>query len=143
LPDAVIVEIVAAFYAAYSAHDADAAAKLYAEDARHEEVATGNASVGRNEIARGLAAFFEAFPDAQWDTEDPFLRGDGAAIPYTLRGTLRRQFGPFSPSGQRLELRGLHVLAIRGGRIARSADYWDSSTFARQMSTERVAEGAR
>lgn len=135
-------EVVTAFYAAYAGRDARAAAALYADGGTHEEIATGKSSAGRSEIEQGLASFLGAFPDAEWETGEPFLREDGAAIPYTLRGTLAGRLGPFEGAGQRLELRGVHILEIRNGQITSSADYWDGSTFARQMRGGPPTEGA-
>jgi steroid delta-isomerase-like uncharacterized protein len=143
LADSDAAAVVAAFYAAYNRQDAGAAAALYAEDGAHAEVATGIARVGRDEIEDGLAAFLAAFPDATWETEEPFVRNGGVAVPYTLRGTLRGPLGPFEPAKQRLEIRGVHVLEVRDGAIVRSDDYWDGSTFARQMRAEPIQEGAR
>jgi hypothetical protein len=73
------------------------------------------------------------FPDAVWESENPYLRGDGAAVPYTLRGTLRSPLGPYEPREQTLELRGIHLLEFANGMIRRTSDYWDAATFDRQM----------
>jgi steroid delta-isomerase-like uncharacterized protein len=131
--------VVSAFYEAYAARDPVAAASLYAPDGIHEEVATGQVRTGRDAIAAGLAHFFAAFPDATWETADPYWGTDGAAVTYTLNGTLRSRFGPFEPRGQQLQLRGVHVLKLAGSAIARSSDYWDAGTFGKQMRAEQPA----
>ena len=61
--------------------------------------------------------------------------GDGAAVAYLLTGTLQGRLGPFEPAGQRLELRGVHVLKAKAGAIDLCEDYWDAGTFGRQMRT--------
>jgi predicted ester cyclase len=122
-----------ALHAAYNAHDAGAAATLYAADGRHVEIATGGGKSGRVAIAAGLAGLLEAFPDAHWAASAFIASGDLVAVPYLLTGTLQAPFGPFEPAGQRLELAGVHVVHARDGAIAVCDDYWDAGTFGRQL----------
>lgn len=128
-----IERLVGALYEAYNAHDADAAAGLYADDGRHAEVALGNERVGAAAIADGLAGFLRAFPDARWEERARIASGSRAAVTYRLTGTLKAPFGPFEPAGQRLELSGVHVLEESEGSIAVCEDFWDAATFHRQM----------
>lgn len=125
--------VVSALYEAYNAHDAGAAGALYAPDGRHVEVATGQERTGAGAVGEGLAGLLAAFPDARWQEQTRIVEGDRAAVTYVLTGTLQSPFGPFEPSGQRLELRGTHVLLVGPGGIARCEDFWDASTFGRQM----------
>lgn len=130
-------QIVDALYRAYNAHDAEGAASLYASTGVHEEVADGRVAVGQEAIRSGLERLFAAFPDAEWVLESVVIDDGQAVAPYRLTGTLRGELGPFLGLGQRLDLRGIHVLAVDGeGRIERSADYWDAATFRRQMDPE-------
>jgi ketosteroid isomerase-like protein len=41
--------------------------------------------------------------------------------------------GPVASRGQKISLRGVHVLNLRDGLIQRSEDYWDAATFQRQL----------
>jgi predicted ester cyclase len=125
--------VVTALYEAYNSHDAEAAGALYAPDGRHAEVATGQARTGGTAIAEGLAGLLAAFPDARWEEQARIVDGDRAAVTYILTGTLQQKFGPFEPAGQRLELRGAHVLEVGPDGIRVCEDYWDASSFGRQM----------
>jgi len=128
--DGVIVRL----YEAYNAHDAVAVAKLYAAEATHEDIVQGKPKRGSNEIAAGLARFFEWFPDARWAPQHQAIGGDGnAAVSYLLTATLKSQMGPIAPRDQAIALRGVHLLQIRDGLIRRSEDYWDAATFQRQL----------
>ncbi|GAB3349824.1 hypothetical protein GCM10027300_13220 [Modestobacter lapidis] len=129
-----------ALYEAYNRHDAGAAAALYAPDGAHEDVAVGRPTQGRDAVAAGLRRFFAAFPDAQWTATDVLEQGGLAFGRYVLTGTLQTDMGPFRAVGQRLELRGVHVLDTADGFIERSQDYWDSGTFRRQMDTTPTRE---
>lgn len=128
--------LVDAYLAAHNTHDSARVGELYAPDGTHVEVATGHSRTGGVAISDGLAGFLRAFPDASWTHEAPLIEGDRAAVTYTLRGTLQAPLGPFAPSGQSLDLPGVFVLELSAEGIERSADYWDSSTFGRQMKVE-------
>lgn len=125
--------VVSALYEAYNAHDTAAVAALYAPTGRHVDAASGNERSGGGAIAKGLSTMLTAFPDAHWYELKRVCNGDRAAITYILTGTLSSPFGPFEPAGQRLELRGVHVIDIGPDGIELSEDYWDSATFGRQM----------
>jgi steroid delta-isomerase-like uncharacterized protein len=118
---------------AYNAHDVERVASLYAPAGRHVEVAQGRAAEGREAIRQGLDVFLAAFPDAHWAPDGVIATATGAAIAYTLTGSLQRRLGPFAGHGQALELCGVHFLQLSGAAIVESRDYWDAATFARQM----------
>ena len=125
-----------ALYEAYNRHLPEDAAALYAVDGQHEEVAQGQTRQGREAIAEGLRRFFEAFPDARWEEREVVDGGETVVVTYVLTGTLRSGLEPISARGQRLELRGVHVLRATGGLLERTADYWDMATFLRQMNAD-------
>lgn len=134
--------VLDALYEAYNSHDPDAAAALYAPEGEHEDVAYGRPKRGREAIAGGLRHFFEAFPDAHWQTRDRIVDGDRAMARYTLTATMHGDLGPFEGSGQRIELRGVQVLELQSGEIARSEDFWDGATFERQVKDSKHRDGA-
>jgi steroid delta-isomerase-like uncharacterized protein len=126
-------------YRAYNDHDPAAVAKLYASDGTHEDIAQGKPKHGPAEIAAGLRKFFGWFPDAHWDASAQISDPDGSVtITYLLTATLSAQMGRVLPRGQRISLRGAHVLHVKGGLILRSEDYWDAATFQGQLNTTQL-----
>jgi steroid delta-isomerase-like uncharacterized protein len=124
----------ARLYEAYNRHEASAVARLYDSDAVHEEIAQGSARHGPEAIADGLRRFFHWFPDAYWEPQVHVADQAGAvAVTYVLTATLQAPMGTIAARGQRLSLRGVHVLHLDGGLIRRSEDYWDATTFHRQL----------
>jgi len=121
-------------YGAYNLHDAVAVAELYHADGTHEDIAMGHSKVGQTAIADGLQKFFGWFPDAHWA---PYLQVGGSfgsvTITYLLTATLQAQMGRTIARGQRISLRGAHVLHVRGRLIHSSEDYWDAATFQKQL----------
>lgn len=136
------MSVLDALYQAYNQHDPGAVASLYASDGEHEDVAHGRPRRGGTAIAQGLARFLEAVPDARWDTSDRVVSGDRAFARYVLTGTLRGDLGPFRAQGQRLVVRGVQVLELRGGQIVRSEDFWDGATLEHQLSDRHAAAAA-
>ncbi|VIO66597.1 hypothetical protein CI1B_17190 [Bradyrhizobium ivorense] len=128
-------------YRAYNDHDPAAVARLYASDATHEDVAQGKPKRGPAEIANGLSKFFSWFPDAHWAAQAQITDPSGSvAITYLMTATLRGQMGPILPRGQRVSLQGVHVLHTGEGVILSSRDYWDATTFQRQLNTPQTGD---
>ncbi|MBM7518624.1 ester cyclase [Nocardioides nitrophenolicus] len=134
-------QVLEALYRAYNGHDADAAASLYTAGGHHEDVATQRVQRSPEAIAVGLRGFLDAFPDAHWRCLG--VASDHGVVfgQYVLTGTLQGALGGLPAHGQRLELRGVHVLRTRDGQIEQSEDYWDLATFQRQMKTATEQQG--
>jgi steroid delta-isomerase-like uncharacterized protein len=128
-----ILGVLDAFYHAHNTHSPALAGALYASEGVHREVADRRERNGREEIQRGLETFLTAFPDARWEPCTCTLAPGRAAVSYVLTGSLRCALGEISPTGQRLELEGVHVFWIGGLGIEQVKDYWDAGTFISQM----------
>ena len=128
------VQLHERLYAAYNRHDLASVAELYAQDATHEDVAHGRPKYGVNAIIEGLQRFLGWFPDAHWQPDIAIVDHNGlTAVPYLMTASLQSQMGPIGPKGQKISLRGIHVLHLNDGLIQRSEDYWDSATFQKQL----------
>lgn len=125
--------LIDSFYDAYNRHLVTDAIALYADEAEHHEVAQGRHARGRETIGAGLSTFLASFPDAHWEEQRRVVGPDAVAVAYRLTGTLGVPMGPFREVGALLELEGMHLFEIRDGQIVSTSDYWDASTFARQM----------
>ncbi len=127
--------LIDSFYDAYNRHLVADAIALYATQAEHHEVAQGRHIRGRETIGAGLSTFLASFPDAHWLEQRRVVAPDAVAVAYRLTGTLAAPMGPFREVGARLDLEGMHLFEIRCDQIVSSSDYWDASTFSRQMAT--------
>ncbi|MBW9113915.1 ester cyclase [Rhizobium cauense] len=129
-------ELVEALYVAYNSHRMGDVAAFYAVGATHEDIAHGRPKVGAQAIVEGLQKFLGWFPDAAWKLESIITdTNEKAAVQYTLTGTLSAALGPIVPRGQKISLRGLMVLTLEDGKISRSEDYWDATTFQKQLNS--------
>jgi hypothetical protein len=126
--------IAEAFYGAYNRHDTVAVAALYDVNATHQDIATGHSKVGPDIIVAGLAKFLGWFSDARWEPRLQISDPSGSlTVTYLLTATLGAQMGQIVARGQRISLRGAHVLQVHGGLIRSSEDYWDAATFQKQI----------
>ena len=126
-------QIVPALLDAYNNHSPASVAPYYGVDATHLDIATGRPRQGRDAIVAGLGFFLRAFPDAVWHVESTAITEQHAAVRYRLTGSLQADLGPYIAHGQPLELPGVLWLTAGEGAIAHSEDYWDATSFNRQM----------
>lgn len=126
--------IAGVLYDAYNSHDVEMVAALYDRDGAHQDIAMGHQVVGVKAIAAGLKKFFGWFPDAKWEPVRQLSDSDvSTVVTYRMTGTLQAQMGPVTPTGQKISLRGAHVLFLQRGRILSSEDYWNAATFQKQL----------
>jgi predicted ester cyclase len=70
----------------------------------------------------------------QATVEDVVAEGDKVLTRVTLRGTHRREieeFGP--PTGRRIEMKGLSISRIEGGKIVEDWDSYDNLSVMQQL----------
>jgi predicted ester cyclase len=70
-------------------------------------------------------ALWEAFPDARLTVEDLVVEGDRAALRYRLQGRHRGQYLGVPPTGLEVDVEGLTLLRLAGGRVV---EEWHSPT---------------
>jgi len=126
-------EVIDAFYAAYNAHDAEAAAALYAEGGRHIEGASGKARAGHEALAAGLRGFFGMLEGLRFSEVKRLYCGPHVLVDYLMQGVMTRDLGPMKARGQVIALPGVHHFRIESGLIAETVDYWDFNEFQRQV----------
>lgn len=113
--NAVTVETLVAFNAAWNRHDLDALMSFMADDCAFHAVAgpdqLGRSFIGHEAVRAGFAAAFAACPDAQWTDGDHFVVGERGVSESTFRGTR-------AADGLRIEARMVDVFTFSGGKIA-------------------------
>ncbi len=67
-----------------------------------------------------------AFPDAQITIEDQIAEGDMVATRWTGRGTHQGELLGVGPSGNRVEVPGITISRIEGGKVAEEWDNYDA-----------------
>ena len=89
---------------------------------------------GIEEAKQFVDMFKTAFPDMQATVEDVVAEGDKVVTRVTLRGTHQgevEEFGP--PTGRRVEVQGITIHRIEGGKIAEEWNSYDNLSMMQQL----------
>jgi steroid delta-isomerase-like uncharacterized protein len=89
---------------------------------------------GYEQAKQFTSTFFAAFPDLNISVEDVIAEGDQAVSRYTIRGTHQgetEEFGP--PTGRRMELQGITIHRIEGGKIVEEWERYDNLSALQQL----------
>ncbi len=110
----------------------DALEEFYAADAVWHE--PDQELQGLEEIRQYVALNFAAFPDVNFTIEDVIAEGDKVVTRWTVRGTHQgetEEFGP--PTGRQIELEGLTLHRLEGGKIVEEWERFDNLSFLQQL----------
>jgi steroid delta-isomerase-like uncharacterized protein len=125
------------YNAAWNDHDVATIVSMHTDDSVFENHVTGDVNVGREQIARAISGIFSVFPDLEFETRRAYIRDDLVVQEWTARGThegtMTRSGIELSPTGRKVEYKGMDVIPIRDGLVARKDVYSDSVTLLRQL----------
>jgi glyoxylase-like metal-dependent hydrolase (beta-lactamase superfamily II)/predicted ester cyclase len=124
------------YFEAIGAHDADAAAALWAPDGRDD--LRGQAPLeGPDAVREFIAGLLEALPDLRVEIVTTTTEGERCALQWRFSGTFAGpgagSFGALEPTGDRVTLEGIDLLTIRDGLIQTNDAFTDTMTFPRQI----------
>ena len=101
------------FMEAWNAHDVERIVSYFTDDCVfHASVGpelTGATYAGRDEVRRGVAAFFERYPDGRFEDATSFVAGDKGASEWTFTWT--------GPGGEAVATRGCDLFEFEGDLI--------------------------
>ena len=121
-------EVARAYVESFASGDPDAIAAHVADDFVNEHTsALGSGCRGRDEYRQRLPGFLASLPGLRYDVEQVIGDGSTVAVPYRLTAV---------SGGHPVDLRGVMVIDVADGAVARRTDYWDALTFLRQTGAE-------
>jgi steroid delta-isomerase-like uncharacterized protein len=130
-------EFIDRYNAAWNDHDVDAIVSMHTEDSVFENHTTGDVNVGREAIGTAISGIFTVFPDLSFETRRQYLRDDLVIQEWTAsgthKGTMRRSGIEVEPTGREVDYRGMDVIPIEDGLVARKDVYSDGVTLLRQL----------
>ena len=89
---------------------------------------------GLEQAAQFVTTYKTAFPDMTVSVDDVIAEGDKVVTRVTLRGTHQgetEEFGP--PTGRQVELKGITISRIEGGKIVEDWDAYDNLSAMQQL----------
>jgi steroid delta-isomerase-like uncharacterized protein len=130
------------YNAAWNDHDVETIVSMHTDDSVFENHVTGDVNVGRDQIARAVEGIFSVFPDLRFETRRAYIRADLVVQEWTARGThegtMTRSGIEVAPTGRQVEYKGMDVIPISDGLVARKDVYSDSVTLLRQLGLTQI-----
>jgi steroid delta-isomerase-like uncharacterized protein len=127
---------------AWGRHDVEAILALHTDDSVFENHTTGDVNVGKEAIGRAITGIFAVFPDLSFETRRQYVRDDLVVQEWTARGThlgkMSRSGIDVEPTRRSVEYRGMDVIPIRDGLVARKDVYSDGVTLLRQLGLTEI-----
>jgi predicted ester cyclase len=74
-----------------------------------------------------------AFPDLHYAVEDQIAEGDKVVTRYTASGTHQGELMGVAPTGSRVEIRGISITRIKGGKIEEIWESYDALGMMQQL----------
>jgi steroid delta-isomerase-like uncharacterized protein len=108
------------FEEVFNAQDFVVADEITAQDAVNHDPTLTDLPSGPEGDRYVVNLYHVAFPDAQITIEDQIAEGDRVVTRYTGRGTHQGELLGVPPSGNRVEIEGITINRISGGKIAES-----------------------
>jgi steroid delta-isomerase-like uncharacterized protein len=136
-------EFIDRYNAAWNAHDVEAIVSMHTDDSVFENHVTGDVNVGREQIGKAITGIFSVFPDLTFEGRRTYIREDLVVQEWTARGThegtMTRSGMEVAPTGRSVEYKGMDVIPIRDGLVARKDVYSDSVTLLRQLGLTEIS----
>ena len=88
---------------------------------------------GREGVRQASLALAAAFPDAVHTIEDQMAEGDKVMTRLTVRATFLGEILGFRPTGKTVEVRGIAVHRVAGGRLVEHWAHMDMAGFMQQI----------
>ncbi|MGF1472298.1 MAG: ester cyclase [Rubrobacteraceae bacterium] len=109
--------------------NADVAEELISPD-YVEHSPLSDQATGVDGLKERVSMLRSAFPDFHYDLEDLISGEDKAVSRWTMHGTHEGEFMGLEPTGRRIEVSGIDIYRISGGKVA---EHWHEMDTLRMM----------
>ncbi len=127
------VAVARRFFAAWVGGDPTAFDEVLAPDYVFHDPADPETPPGPTGAAAMAAGFRAAFGDLRLVEEDYVAGGDKVVYRWRVRATHRGAFAGVPPTGRAVELSGIEIVRLAGGRIVEHWDEIDALGLLRQL----------
>ncbi len=81
---------------------------------------------GSEQVKQFVAVYLSAFPDIRVTVEDAIAEGDKVVTRWTMRGTHQGELMGIAPTERQIELEGITIHRIEGGKIVEEWERYDN-----------------
>lgn len=120
---------------AWSSGDVTRLLPLFTDDVRYEDVTFGAVNQGKAALRDFAMAVFGAFADLRFERKSRFVAANGqwGAVEWVWHGRQIKDLPSLPATNTPFVVRGSTVVEFRDGRISRNSDYWDLTTYTKQV----------
>lgn len=137
LEDRDLCTIIEGYDSAWNRHSLDEIVAHHTADSVFESHATAEIATGQAAIRRLIARYFRTYPDLTFTIRRMYARLGLVVQEWTAHAThtvpILTRRGPVAPTGRVLTWKGVDILPMAGGLIARKDVYFDSPSLLRQI----------
>jgi len=126
-----LVDAAMQFYIVYNDKRVDLLDQILAED--YVGHVNAHDIVGAESAKGFIGGFLEGIPDAYYDVLEDFESGDKVICRWRCTGTQTGNFYGMPPTGKKVDVNGITIFRIEGGKIAELWNVWDQYTFVEQL----------
>jgi steroid delta-isomerase-like uncharacterized protein len=128
------LEVNDATYAAWNAHDPDAVAAVFAEDAVTRDAGSDEAEIGREAVRERATRLFSAFPDLTLTRVDLVIDGPRHADRWILTGSHEGELLGLAPTGRMVRVEGATFTVMNNdGMVGEDHHYLDLAGLLTQL----------
>lgn len=121
------------YAAAWSSDDVEKVVSFLTDDCVIENVGSGTAYRGQEEIRAWVRDNFASTPDFKIEVISLFVAGDWVGAEWIQSGTYTGEVAGQEITGKEFSGQGASIIELHEGKIKREALYWDTPSFLRQL----------
>jgi steroid delta-isomerase-like uncharacterized protein len=131
------------FFQAWNARDLDAFDEIIAPDAVEHDPQNPFSEMRGPEGAKRIAQMYQsAFSDSRFEVHEQIAEGDYVVTRWTATGTNDGELMGMPPSGRPVEIEGVGIDRIEGGKVVESWGCWDTLGMMQQLGVVPEAQPA-
>ena len=115
--------------AAWNSHDVEKVLPLFTDDVMYEDVPFAQVNHGSADLRKFVVSEFDAVPDLKVELVESSVQGAHGSFEWIFSGTDKGMFN----TGKKFSIRGVSIVTVRDGKIARNQDFYDVATLMRQL----------
>lgn len=116
-----------------NARKLDAADDLFAADHRYHDPSNPWVGPGPQGMKLLMATYHNAFGDARWCLDETMMAADRVITRWSARGTHSGVLQGVEPTRKTVEVTGIWIYRLAGGKIAESWNVWDTFGMMHQL----------